>query len=380
MNNYHQYFDLAELIAKHIKNELSAEETIELEHWLERSKHNRELFRKLTDETFAGQQPELSSVSEREKAWEKIARQTGLKKPGTAPGNKRPFFSYAAAIFLLLTIGLAINRYFDKRNQVKLLALRQTDILPGGNKAILTLADGTKIILDAAKYGKMASQQNIEISKTQNGPLVYKGKGVAKATENNIGPTNILTTPRGGQYEVILQDGTKIWLNAGSSIKYPVMFPAKERHIELTGEAYFEVAKDAAKPFFVKTPGQTVEVLGTHFNINGYTDEKTAKTTLLEGSVKVTNNTSGTVIKLRPGQQATENGKELKLIRDADINEAVAWKNGKFLFKDTDLQAIMRILARWYNVDVEYQGGRLRTAITPGVSQGMYPFHRFSKY
>jgi ferric-dicitrate binding protein FerR (iron transport regulator) len=167
---------------------------------------------------------------------------------------------------------------------------------------------------------------------------------------------NTLTTPRGGQYEVMLPDGTKVWLNSASSLTYPVTFAGKERRVELTGEAYFEVAKNTSSPFFVKTSGQTVKVLGTHFNINSYEDEKCVKTTLLEGSVVITSDGNKQAVNLKPGQQSVNKAASFDVINEADIDEAVAWKNGKFLFRNTDLQTVMRQLSRWYDVDVEYQG------------------------
>jgi ferric-dicitrate binding protein FerR (iron transport regulator) len=155
---------------------------------------------------------------------------------------------------------------------------------------------------------------------------------------------------------VELPDGTKVWLNSSSSLTYPVSFTGKERRVELTGEAYFEVAKNASSPFFVKTSGQTVKVLGTHFNINSYEDERSVKTTLLEGSVVIINNAGKQTANLKPGQQSVNKAASFDIIDNADIDEAIAWKNGKFLFRNTDLQTVMRQLSRWYDVDVEYQG------------------------
>jgi transmembrane sensor len=351
MDNYHQYFEIGELIARHIKRELTADEKTVLANWLNEDRHNRELFSKLTDEAEIGGQLASFSSFEKEKAWAKIAKKTGLKTKGNAPMHTKRWFPYAAA-FLLLATGIAVNRYFNKKGPVKLLAHQQTDILPGSNKAVLILADGSKIILDEAKPGKIGSQHSVEIDKMPNGSIEYRDDGPTQANA----AANALITPRGGQYEVVLEDGTRVWLNAGSSLKYPATFSGNERHVELKGEAYFEVAKNAARPFFVKTDRQTVEVLGTHFNINSYTDEKATRTTLLEGSVRITGYDGGHMIKLKPGQQATLSGKELKLVADPDIDEAIAWKNGKFLFANTDLRTIMRMLSRWYDVDVTYNG------------------------
>ncbi len=268
-------------------------------------------------------------------------------------------FPYAAAILLLLAVGITVSRLLHKKEDRKSLAIHPTDLPPGGNKAVLTLADGSKIVLDDTKRGKIAKQQNVVIDKTQSGQLVYTVddaiKNAGKPVAANLIAFNTIATPRGGQYEVVLPDGTKVWLNAASSLKYPTTFTGSERRVELTGEAYFEVAKNAARPFFVTASGQTVEVLGTHFNINSYFDEKAIKTTLLEGSIKVSDGKNKAVIK--PGQQSIiQFINNSIIIRDADTEEAIAWKNGKFLFNYTDLQTIMRQLSRWYDVDVEYQG------------------------
>jgi ferric-dicitrate binding protein FerR (iron transport regulator) len=166
---------------------------------------------------------------------------------------------------------------------------------------------------------------------------------------------NTISTPRGGQYELMLSDGSKVWLNAASSLRFSASFVGKERKVELLGEAYFEVAKNAAMPFKVKVHGMEVEVLGTHFNINSYDNESMIRTTLLEGSVKINKNNSSSLLK--PGQQAQMNkAGEIKIINNVDVEEAIAWKEGKFQFDKADIHDIMRQLARWYDVDVEYKG------------------------
>jgi hypothetical protein len=359
MNNYQRYFNTGELIAKHLRNELTDEEKNELDQWLNLDPVNLELFNKLLDEVLTDEKTEIFSGLDKEKAWENIVKKTGLNKPtGTLFGWKR-LLPYAAAIFLLFTTGIVITRYLIKKDVPKSLAHHKQDILPGSNKAILTLSNGSKIALNDARQGKIANQRNVAI-KIENGHVLYQIEGTDFKVEqpdfSKAVVMNTLATPRGGQYEVVLPDGTRVWLNSATSLTYPVMFPGKERRVELTGEAYFEVAKNAASPFFVKTSSQTVEVLGTHFNINSYPDEKSVKTTLLEGSVKVTGSENGRVVKLSPLQQAVNVSGNLKVIDDADIEEALAWKNGKFLFRNTDLQTVMRQLSRWYNVDVEYQG------------------------
>jgi transmembrane sensor len=359
MDNYQPYFDVAALIAKHLRGELTDHEKNELEQWLQSGPRNPELFRKLTDDNLVLDELDFFSVTEKDKAWENIVGKTGFKKKDKKQ-RLNHLFPYAAAILLLLAVGTTVSRLLHKKEERKTLAIHPTDLLPGGNKAVLTLADGSKIVLDDTKRGKIAKQQSVIIDKTQSGQLVYTVddaiKNAGKPAVANLIAFNTIATPRGGQYEVVLPDGTKVWLNAASSLKYPIIFTGSERRVELTGEAYFEVAKNAARPFFVTSSGQTVEVLGTHFNINSYFDEKAIKTTLLEGSIKVSDGKQKAIIK--PGQQSiiqsTDN--HSIIIRDADTEEAIAWKNGKFLFNHTDLQTIMRQISRWYDVDVEYQG------------------------
>jgi transmembrane sensor len=360
MDNYGPYFNIAELIAKRLRDELTEEEETELERWLQDDPHNRELFDKLLDGDFIHQQVENYETAGREKSWEIIARQTGFEKKIKRP-KRLHLLPYAAAVLLLLAVGIKFTGLFKKNKVTQQIAAKHpTDFKPGGNKAVLTLADGSKIILDGTKHGKIARQQSISIENIKSGEIVYNAeeaiKKQDKPVEVNLTAYNTIETPRGGQYEVVLPDGTKVWLNAASSLKYPVLFAGNDRRVDLTGEAYFEVAKNAAKPFIVKTRGQSVEVLGTHFNINSYTDEDAVKTTLLEGSVKVHGNAGGQMVKLVPGQQAVNVTGNLSVLRDADTDEATAWKNGKFVFRDVELKTIMRQLSRWYDVDVVYQG------------------------
>ena len=359
MNNYQPYFDLGKLIAKYLRQELTDQEKDQLEQWLQADTHNQELFRKLTDETIIDSQLETFETNEKDKAWKNIVKKTGFKSITRKKTTTKLWPAYAAAVIILIALGVTLIRYRNTSNEQKLTLKPQKDLLPGSNKAILTLADGSKIVLDDAKRGKIASQQNIVITKDKSGELVYQ---VAETAQTEDLPPvekvvmNMLATPRGGQYQVVLPDGTRVWLNSASSLRYPTAFAGNERQVELSGEAYFEVSKDPNKPFYVKTATQTVTVLGTHFNINSYADEMATKTTLLEGSVRVTGNFNGATAKLKPGEQAVNSPNAIEVKENADIDEAVAWKNGKFLFRNTDLHTIMRQLSRWYDVDVEYQG------------------------
>ncbi|PVD50639.1 hypothetical protein DC498_18770 [Terrimonas sp.] len=223
------------------------------------------------------------------------------------------------------------------------------DIAPGGNFATLTLADGTKVILDSAVNGIVAEQGNTKVIKLGNGEIKYEhSKSLGKVLFNTM------TTPAGGQYHLLLPDGTGVWLNAASSVTYPTVFTGKERMVSVTGEAYFEVTRNAAMPFKVKTGEQVIEVLGTHFNVNAYSDENTVNTTLAEGKISITD--KGKTMLLQPGQQAQNNRSgNLVLIQHPDIDETLAWKDGLFRFNGTGIEAIMRQVSRWYNVEVIYK-------------------------
>lgn len=267
----------------------------------------------------------------------------------------------AAAVLLLLSAALyfLLPSRTRQPQQVSLVEQPVNDIAPGGNKAMLTLADGSTIVLDNASNGTISQQGNIQIQKLNNGLLAYTVNG-RTITENDENFYNTITTPRGGQYQVTLADGTLVWLNAASSIRFPVVFTGAERKVTITGEAYFEVAKNAAMPFKVKAASSEIEVLGTHFNVNAYEDEAAIKTTLLEGSVKVSATASSTrpvPVFLKPGQQSSINKAGIINVQnDADTEEAMAWRNGRFQFKSADLQSILRQISRWYDVDVVYQG------------------------
>jgi len=274
---------------------------------------------------------------------------------------KLKWIAVAASVLLFTFAGLYFLNHRDKKLTVatnKPLSLKN-DILPGGNKAILTLANGKQIVLTDARNGTLAIQHNTEIKKTADGKIVYAINNPGTSANQNSGVQyNTITTPHGGQYTVILPDGSKVSLNAASSLTYPTAFSSDERKVELTGEAYFEVVHNPAKPFKVNSNGQTVEVLGTHFNINAYNDERAIKTTLLEGAVKISKGSRAAVLK--PGQQAQINNNdmnaEININSNADIEEAVAWKNGLFMFDGDNIQHIMRMVSRWYDVEVEYKG------------------------
>ncbi|WP_229203985.1 FecR family protein [Dyadobacter alkalitolerans] len=261
-------------------------------------------------------------------------------------------YAAAAAVFVLIGLGAWWKLTPDPATKIVLRAQTKTsDVKPGGAKALLTLSDGSAIELASAKSGFLTRQGAAEVSKSQEGILVYNAKP-GNATEKVS--INTLSTPKGGQYEVLLPDGSKVWLNASSSIRFPSTFPSSERKVEITGEAYFEVAKDKGRPFRVKFNKSEVQVLGTSFNIMAYPEEGPSKTTLVEGSVFIRNVNQNT--KLKPGQQAAVLSTGKIKTQYIALDEAVAWKNGMFYFKDASVEEVMRQISRWYDVEVLYAG------------------------
>lgn len=263
-------------------------------------------------------------------------------------------WSAAAAIALILiSAGLYLNSHKENPVAVNPKPIRfKNDILPGNHKAILTLDNGSQINLDDAKNGLLATENNIDIKKVLTGQLEYSAGANQAVTQLKY---NTLTTPMGGEYRLILPDGSRVWLNAGSSLHFPTAFAGKERRVDLKGEAYFEVTKNKAMPFKVFTNDMEVKVLGTHFNVMAYDDEKSMNTTLLEGSVQVLKG-SGKVY-LKPGEEVVLNKTSGNMnVSTADIEQAVAWKNGYFIFSDENIESIMRKVSRWYNVDVTFKG------------------------
>lgn len=260
-----------------------------------------------------------------------------------------------AAVLTALIMGAAY--FYFKQPKLKSTANQivqvKKEIKPGGDNAILQLADGSTITLNEAANGHLANQQGIKVTKTKSGELVYS---VTNQTSQNRAMLNTVSTPKGGQYHLILVDKTEVWLNSGSSITFPTAFSGKDRKVKITGEVYFEVAKDKTKPFIVNTNRSEISVLGTHFNINAYPDEEAEATTLLEGSVKVKRNQE--MVLLKPGQQASIDHRAQRInLREIDNPEAIiAWKNGYFQFERADLASVMRQISRWYDADVRYNG------------------------
>ena len=266
-----------------------------------------------------------------------------------------PRIAAAASVLLALTAGYL---YWRTAPSATTPVTAGIDIGPGGNKAILTLANGGKVNVSQAKNGQLAIQGSDVISKTANGQITYQTNRPKKTDLTEPAGFNTLSTPAGGQYGLVLSDGTRVFLNARSSLTYPTRFTGKDRTVVLTGEAYFEVAHDTKQIFYVKSRGQLIEDIGTQFNVNAYEDERSVKTTLIEGRVKITVNKHHKI--LVPGQQAVSYGQDLELAKDADMDEATSWKEGYFNFNTETLETAMKKIARWYDVEIEYKNDALR--------------------
>ncbi|WP_126243849.1 FecR family protein [Chitinophaga rhizosphaerae] len=266
-----------------------------------------------------------------------------------------PWKKLAAAAAVLLAAGAAFfllrphQRNAPLADKTVAVDSVQQHIVPGSNKAVLILGDGSEIALGDAGSGQIARQGGALVQKTADGQIIYSGDGEVPAEP----VFHTIAIPRGGQYDLTLPDGTRIWLNAASRLRFPAVFDGPERTVELDGEAYFEVARNERQPFRVKARGLEVDVLGTHFNVMAYADEPAIQTTLLEGKVRLSG--GGAAVVLKPGQQGRFTEGQRIQVRSADLEQAMAWKNGMFVFNDEPLPSIMRKISRWYDVDVRFR-------------------------
>ncbi len=266
-------------------------------------------------------------------------------------GKKRMRIAFAACISLFILFGSYF--YYSNAESENSRDIATTVIEPGRNQATLSLDDGTVFDLDSLKSGKVFQGNGVKVEKTESGELLYSATEMGPAEGKRI-VMNTVSTPRGGQYKVQLPDGSRVWLNAASSLKFPNTFAKESRTVELTGEAYFEVAENKVVPFIVRTVKETIEVLGTHFNINSYEDEPASITTLVEGKVKVSLPNAVSQI-LLPGQQSLVRTGESIQVNDVDPMGVIAWKDGDFMFNDETLECAMRKIGRWYDVDFVYE-------------------------
>nr|WP_199082259.1 FecR domain-containing protein [Pedobacter sp. ASV19] len=390
------------LLATKAAGELNAEELSELEAWKDIAPINRETADEVSVHGFTA---DLLNNWKQEKADHSLGR---VKQQIKRKNLRVLWPRIAAAAAILLVVGAGVFFYTQRHLEGSAATrdLLANDIKPGGNKAYLILSNGKRLSLSDVANGELAKEAGVEITKTADGQVIYTTRhpeggttegpvsgsgdlsspGFPRHDGGRVGMTgvalNTIETPRGGQYQIRLPDGSKVWLNAASKLIYPVSFNGRgQRVVELSGEAYFEIFKNKLQPFVVKSKNQEVTVLGTHFNINSYTDEPGTKTTLLEGSVSIRHlegsaatrdlsyrrddarGQDGVVIK--PGEQALLTNNKLKVFT-VDADEAIAWKNGLFAYKNTPLQNVMRQIARWYDVDIIYQNNDLPQKLLSG--------------
>jgi len=333
-----------ELLEKYLSGNASPEERAKVEQWYASFEEKKAAM---------GEGDDLNAI--REKMYRKIADELNLQEPVIPFYRKLNFRLTAAAILILLIGSYFIFSTQQKTNTISSATaktLLKNDITPpASNKATLILADGKTIELDSSANGTLAVQGKINIVKQNDGLIAYTGKPGDKISYNT------LTVPRGSKpMKLLLADGSEVWLNVASSVTYPTAFVGGERRVEVTGEVYFEVAKNKEMPFIVKKLNDDVEVkvLGTHFNVNTYEDEQDIKITLLEGAVNVSKGNTGALLK--PGEQARVSmADKISIMSNEDIEEVMAWKNGRFYFDGADIKTIMRQVEKWYNVDIAYE-------------------------
>jgi ferric-dicitrate binding protein FerR (iron transport regulator) len=345
------------LYRQHVANSCSAEELLELEELLKK-RDNESIISELLGATWDDLDMRNAKDISQTRA-DQVYNSIIQSKPQGKRTHKSWTISIAASLLLCLSIGLLI---YLTRSSVPLqkTAINTTkpkvqDFMPGKNKAVLTLSNGHEVILDDTQSGKIASQGGVVISKLKDGQIAYTSANADQKNTSTANQLNTLTIPKGGQYQLTLPDGTLVFLNSASSISYPAKFAGTERKVNLSGEAYFEVAKNPKMPFIVNVNNkQQIQVLGTHFNVEAYTDEHLINTTLLEGSVKILYKNKQALLK--PGQVAINNmGADLN-IQPADLDEVIAWKNGLFIFNNENITTVMKKISRWYDVDVVFKG------------------------
>ena len=360
------------LLDRYLKNQSSTKEKEKLDEFFEENSNSIEASKSIEN---------VSKLEDKIFNYIQFGIKEQVKKESTL--NRMPYLQIAASILVIFLFSTTIYFYRSSLASKSQLPIAQgvakiEDKQPAKNIAILTLGNNSQIVLDEASNGEIAQESGVSILKTDKGELIYKIRNSNKLSNNDLNKYNTISTPMGGKFKVILPDGSLVVLNAASTLKYPVHFDEKLRKVSFTGEAYFEIAKleDKRKkrvPFYVYSNDQIVEVLGTHFNINSYDNEEYSKTTLLEGSVKIINEKSAAPAKiLKPGQQAViKRGDIQTKIMIADEAQALAWKDGYFLFKNTNIKDVVNELERWYNIDIQYEDEMEFENITGYISRNV---------
>ena len=357
---------LAFLIHKDLRQDLNTDERIELEQLRKEDPERDMLFRTLTDSKVLEQGISEIEQVDVEKGWERFQEAMADAMPAQPRRISRAYWGWAAAVICVVASSVVLWQQLsgDAASSIRTNAEVSTNvsITPGTDRAYLTLGDGTEILLDSTGDGMLARQGSSAVVKEGRG-ISYQGSGMSGETVFNT-----IRTPRGGQYRLELSDGSSVWLNAASSLRFPASFTGNQRNVQLNGEAYFEVKQDATRPFTVEIGDLRVAVTGTRFNVNAYPDENGILTTLAEGAVKV--ESKGVAVALKAGQEIMRGSDgKLQSVRTADLKTALAWKEGLFVFNGSDVPAIMRQIGRWYDVDVVYSGSVRTETFTGMVSR-----------
>ncbi|WP_285056547.1 FecR family protein [Pedobacter ginsengisoli] len=321
------------------------------------TEQEKELFEAYTDEFALADEPwDTTTLGDEKSIIGRIYNRLQGEIQGKPRTDRFLWYKFSAAAAVLLILGSGLFYYYMNSAGMPVLKdqIAKTNVIkPGSHKAILTLQDGSTIVLDDSRNGIVASQGKTVILKSEDGRIVYNSMAAQPVTEAEE-VYNTISTPRGGETQLLLPDGTKVWMNAESTIKFPAVFCSKSRKIELSGEAYLEVAENKNSPFKVLVKGTEVEVLGTHFNINAYGEGRDVNTTLLQGSVRLRNSSRAAMLK--PGQSGVSSANGQLTVKYVNVEDAIAWKNGYFVYQDEDIYSIMEKAARWYDVEIEYRG------------------------
>lgn len=376
--------DIVQLIYKYVRNDLSVAEETRLNKWLQESVTNRRFFEEVTATghlfTEAMEREQVDKQLNVEEAWQRLST-VGLptteihhiepSQPARLIRLRTVKYVVAASVTLIVLSGAYLLLRPKAKQDVTVTPTTTTatshDVAPNTKAPVLTLADGTIVSLDSTQQGTLAVQGNTNVIKDANGQIVY----TPAANASGAMLYNTMTVPKGGNVvSLALADGSKVWLNAASSIRYPAAFSGTERKVEISGEAYFEVARNKSMPFRVSRNNIDIEVHGTHFNVNAFPEEKDIKVTLLEGSVKVSSKVNAQWSMLKPGEQVIANGNSpFTIDHSPDLEQVMAWKNGLFMFNNTSIEEIMHQIERWYDVTVYYEGDIKRWTFNGQISR-----------
>lgn len=367
-----QPYNITQLFQKYLLDQCTPEETVQLFHYFEIEENdvklkeliNQELERELENAPAEVHRKHLTNL------FDQIA--ANIQKEEKNHGYRyiffHPWIRVAAVLLIVSLASLASYIYLHHTPSEQLAILTAGNLKPGSDKATLTLYNGKQVVLNDLNEGEIVKESGLIVTNSLDGQVMYHVDSSVVTDASHANDVNTMTTPRGGQYQIALADGTKVWLNASSSITFPSRFSGNNRTVKLVGEAYFEVAHDASRPFFVQTSESVVQVLGTTFNVMSYPDENVSQITLLEGSVNIKRNRHTQLLK--PGQQAEikqgNDGIDVKLV---DLKQATAWKNGVFIWDQSELSQVMRQIGRWYDAEIIYDGKVPEVALTGIVSR-----------